>query len=254
MKTLLLFLFLPSLSFACLHADQNRIFPIGQSKLGLHVLEVYQTRSDSDYGAEWKCDGFHKIYNENHDVVHTDTLKTKGFFPQSSYINVIQMLFLKAHKMAKASNSFSLLTPKSLYFCGYVQDNADAKLTFDTINEKVFVQLISGKKHEITNVKNIRGLASSFLLFTNPEQQVVENLVSKLAPSLRVNSVRKFNMGQRQLTIVHVGIGQILRNGNGEYPEPQGYFLMKQISHVFDAIFFEDVLHHGSGFDFMIWE
>jgi hypothetical protein len=164
------------------------------------------------------------------------------------------MLFLKAHKMAKASRSLSLLNPKSLYFCDYVQDNAEAKLTFDTINEKVFVQLKSGKKHEIINIKNVRGLASNFLLFTNPDQHIAENLISKLAPALRVNSVRKFKMGERLLTIVHLGMGQIFSDAYGEYSKPKPFLSKQPLGNVFEALFFEDVLHHGSGFDFMIWE
>jgi intracellular sulfur oxidation DsrE/DsrF family protein len=241
--------------FACLHADQNRIFPIGQSDLGLHVLEVHQLRSDNDFKPVWKCKYYHKVYNEQQEVVHADTLDERGFFSENIYIQVAQLFFLRAHKIALTFNSLRLMNPDSIYFCDYSRVNPEAKVEFDTTKNTVYVRLISGKKYPITVLNKEHSISRNMLLATNDESEnSLEELVSKLAPMICANSVRKFKIGNRQLTIVHLGIGQILRNGNGDYPEPHGYFLKKQLSHVFDAIFFEEVMHHGSGFDFMIWE
>ena len=249
------FLFIYQHVFACLHADQNRIFPIGQSDLGLHVLEVNQLRSDNDFEPVWKCKYYHRVYNEQHHVVHSDTLDERGFFSENIYIQVVQLFFLRAHKIALTSDSFRLMKPKSIYFCDYARVNPEAKLEFDTIENTVYLRLISGKKYPITVLNTEHSISRNMMLATNDESEYsLADLVSKLGSMLRANSVRKFVIGNRQLTIVHLGIGQVLQNGNGEYPEPQGYFFKNQLSHVFDAIFFEEVMHHGSGFDFMIWE
>ena len=63
---LLLLLIQSELLSACLSADQNRIFPIGQSSKGWHVLEIQQSRNDADFKPIWQCVAYHKIYNEKH--------------------------------------------------------------------------------------------------------------------------------------------------------------------------------------------
>lgn len=242
-------------SLACLHADQNRIFPIGQSSKGLHVLEIHQSRDDEDFKPLWRCVAYHKIYNEKQEVKQSDSIQTMGYFPEGNYIKVIQSLFGKAQEIAKTNKTLKYLAPKSLYFCDYDRENTEAKLSFDITNDHVFVQLKSGKKHKITVLNETHWIGQDLL---NALGSIIDyepiNFAQFLQQSLCVNSVRKFMFGQKQLTIVHLGIGQEFSDEDGNFPKPSPYFSKEPFNSIFNSIFFENVLHHGYGFDFMIWE
>lgn len=251
---LLLLLIQSELLIACLSADQNRIFPIGQSSKGWHVLEIQQSRNDADFKPIWQCVAYHKIYNEKHEVKQADSIQTMGYFPEGNYIKVVQFLFGRALEIAKTNKSLKYLTPKSLYFCDYAHDNSEAKLSFDTINNRVYVQLISGKKHEIHVLKNENSIARDLLHARMEDENSDVNAALMFKDILCVNSVRKFNLGEKKLTVVHLGIGEFLSDANGNVPKPNPYFSKEPFNSIFNSIFFENVLHHGYGFDFMIWE
>lgn len=253
---LLLFLLLQIVPIsACLSADQNRIFPIGKSSKGWHVLEIHQARNDKDFKPIWNCVAYHKIYNETQELKHADSIETVGFFPEGNYITVVQHLFGKALELAKTNKTLKYVLPKSLYFCDYDRENPEAKLSFDIANDRIYVQLKSRKKHEITVLNETHWIGQDLL---NSLGSIIDyepiNFAQFLQQSLCVNSVRKFMFGQKQLTIVHLGIGQDFSDEDGNFPQPSPYFSKEPFNTLFNSIFFENVLHHGFGFDFMIWE
>lgn len=241
-------------TFGCLSADQNRIFPIGQSNKGWHVLEVQQSRNDADFKPIWQCVAYHKIYNEKHEVKQADSIQTLGYFPEGNYIKSVQFLFGKAIEIAKTNKTLKYLTPKSLYFCDYAHDNPEAKLSFDTLNNRTYVQLNSGKMHEVTVLRNDKSIARDLLHGRMEDENKQVNVAQMFQDILCINSVRKFNLGNKQLTIIHLGIGEFLSDANGNYPKPNPHFSKEPFNSIFNSIFFENVLHHGYGFDFMIWE
>lgn len=239
---------------ACLHADQNRIFPIGQSGKGIHVLEIHQSRDDEDFKPVWKCVAYHNIYNSKHELKHSDSIQTLGFFPEQNYLKSIQFLFGKALNIANNTKSLINAVPKSLYFCDYDQTNPEALLSFDTINNTVFVELKSGQKHAVHVLKSFGSVANDLLESITKDEAEIIHVARILRQALQVNSVRKFEIGNKKLTIVHLGIGQILADAYGNYSEPVPHFSQLPFNNLLNSLFFESVLHHGYGFDFMIWE
>jgi len=238
---------------ACLHADQNRIFPIGKSAKGWHVLELQKARFDEDFKPIWSAAAFHNIYNEKHELLISDSI---GFytFPENDHHKIYQFFLNEAIQLAKQEKSLIHVKPKSLYFCDFSHDNPEARLIFDTLKKQVFVQLISGKKHEITVLENQSFLDTDLMSIRMKDDHQSLNIAKIFQEILCVNSVRKFTLGNKQLTIVHLAFGEFLSDADGKIPEPQHHFSKQPFSTLLNQLFFEKVLHHGYGFDFMIWE
>jgi hypothetical protein len=254
-RILLFLIFLTQTTWisACLHADQNRIFPIGKSAKGWHVLELQKARFDEDFKPIWSATAFHNIYNEKHELLTSDSI---GFytFPENDHQKIYQFFLNEAIQLAKQEKSLIHVKPKSLYFCDFTRDNPEAKLSFDSINNKVFVQLISGNNHEINVIDGFKSFSDElFDMFRNDESKN-ELAMRLLCSKSLVSSVRKFTIGNKQLTIIHLAIGEFLSNADGNIPEPQPYFPKLPFNSLLNSLFFEPVLHHGYGFDFMIWE
>lgn len=241
-------------TFACLHADQNRIFPIGQSKLGLHVLELHQARGDDDFDAVWTFQAYHKIYDSKHNPVKSEDLGKELFFPEKDYLNKVNFYFSKVLLRSKSYDGFKPLQPKSLYFCDFDKTNPEASLSFDSLQKNMFVKLASGKKYEVTLLKKKGSIAEDLVNYFENEDGDQEEIIGFLSGFLCVNSVRKFELGSRKLCVVHLCIGTQLSNADGIIPPAKPYYYPKPFSVLANTIFFEDVLHHGNGFDFFIWE
>ena len=239
--------------FACLHADQNRIFPIGKSAKGWHVLELQKARFDEDFKPIWSATAFHNIYNEKHELLTSDSI---GFytFPENDHQKIYQFFLNETIQLAKQEKSLIQVKPKSLYFCDFSHDNPEANLIFDTLNKQVFVQLITGKKYEITTLGEQSFLNTDLISIRLEDNDKSINLAQIFQDILCVNSVRKFTIGNKQLTIIHLAIGEFLSDADGNIPEPKPYFSKLPFNSLMNSLFFEPVLHHGYGFDFMIWE
>jgi hypothetical protein len=238
---------------ACLHADQNRIFPIGQSSKGMHVLELQQARFDEDFKPIWSCIAYHNIYNRKHEIIHSDSIGMY-VFPEFEHNKIYEFFFNAALNKVKKEAGVTYVKPKSLYFCDFTHQSPEALLSFDTINNKVFVQLISGKKHEITTLGEQSFLETDLLSIRMDENDESTNFAKVFQDILCINSVRKFTIGNKQLTIIHLAIGEFLSDADGNIPEPKPHFSKFPFNTLITSLFFEPVLHHGYGFDFMIWE
>lgn len=238
----------------CLAASQARIFPIGFTNNGLVVFETHMGRGENfrDKNDEpemkpyWGGYTYLKVYDRNHKVISSVTLDTLRTFKEADYEKVVSGVYTKAVKIAEAYKGFKPVKPTAITFADYQLKCSLASIEFDTIRDKIEIRLKNKTRHPVTVLRDTASIASNLIsYFTGFETSVT---AKDLKNSLAINSVRQFKADGKKLTIVHLGTGNGV-GGNGK--EYEAKFAFNDIS---KSIFFEPVLHHGHGFDFIIWE
>jgi hypothetical protein len=126
-------------------------------------------------------------------------------------------------------------------------------LIFDTIQNKVIVEISNKTKSEVAVLFDSTSIASNVFEYLRPHLD--EFSASTIQHRLYLNSIRQFQVGDKKLTIVHIGAGQTMELANGDFYPPGKAFKAKfPFKELNESIFTECVLHHGHGFDFYIWE
>lgn len=247
--------------FGCLSASQNRLFPLGVTSAGLCVFETRLTRTEyMDEGNRayemnpgWLGVSFYKIYDKNHKEVYAEALDTFKLFGQDQYAKVLGPSFEKALLLAKKNQDYLAAKPVSLMFCDYQVAYGKTSLIFDTLQNKVMVEISNKTRSDVFVLFDSTSIASNVFEYLRPHLD--EYTASAIQHRLYLNSIRQFQLGDKKLTIVHIGAGQTMELANGDfYPPGKAYkakFPFKELS---ESIFTEQVLHHGHGFDFYIWE
>lgn len=255
-------LFLGFYANACMHALQNRIFPLGWCNKGWVVLETHLERnfmkSDTAPGSKvktgWRGIAYYKIYKDASHTVSSTLLDSVKLFDNGNYVVEVQKLVDKALVKAKLQKSFFEVAPQSIYYCDYTCNCSKVQLTFDTIQNQVWLQYPQGKKQEVTvlhkNAFILNQLFEDYFLFNNSGQI----LTTSLMQSLNVSSVRKFKAGTKELTIVHLGSGERMPISETEYEQGKEYPGSEPFNNLHNSVYHEPLLHHGRGFDFMITE
>jgi hypothetical protein len=256
---LLLFTLTTNSLSACLSASQNRLFPLGLSSKGLLVVETHLQRTeyyDKEKKTEkmekaWFGKSFFKIYDNNYKEVYSAIIDTIKLFQEYRYDSIINKTFMKGLDLAKAYPGFVAAKPTSITFCDYQPACSKAKLLFDTINNKVSIQLSNKIKYDVKVLFDSTSIASN--LFDNYADFDGAALSAKLfSGRLYISSVREFQVGNKKLIIVHLGSGQIFESAEG--PPRKEYKAKFTFTDINESVFKEPVLHHGHGCDFFIWE
>jgi hypothetical protein len=242
--------------FACLSASQNRLFPLGQTVKGLCVVEthLYRTEFREKYKKAWGGISYFKIYDKNYKEIYSSILDTIRLFEQHYYDSIIGKTFKKGFELAKTYPDFVSSKPISITFCDYQKSCSKAELLFDTINNKVSIQLSNMIKYDINILFDSTSIASNLLNYFGGFDDA--DLSAKaLVGNLYINSVRQFLIGNKKLTIVHIGSGQTFEFlEGGTYTAENEYKAKFAFTDISKSVFEEPVLHHGNGFDFFIWE
>jgi len=244
-------------AIACLSASQNRLFPLGQTAKGLLVVETHLHRDfymgKMEKSAAWAGISYFKIYDENYNEIHSEILDTIKQFEQKYYDSIIGRTFEKGLKTAKKYTDFISAKPVSISFCDYEQHCSKATLVFDTLQNEISVTLPNKIKHKVIPLWDSTSVASNVIEYYYGFDDG-ELSAKALKDNLCIDSVRQFQIGNKKLTIVHLGSGQKYMNADGiiipgkEYPAPFEFTTLS------NSVFNEPVLHHGTGFDFFIWE
>ena len=239
------------MSYACLSASQNRLFPLGYCSKGLVVVETHLHRGERmtdgvKMHPVWGGVSYLKIYDSNYKVIRSEVLDTIKTFENEDYDSIITNTFNKGLLLAKNIPDFLPAKPTSISFCDYQQSCSKASLSFDTIKNQIFVRLPNKVKYPVTVLFDSLSAASNLRNYFSGlyEEQVS---ASSLKNNLYINSVRQLQIGQRKLTIVHMGYGH-------PYPPNKEYKPDFPFDDINKSVFKEPVLHHGHGFDFFILE
>ncbi len=247
--------------FACLSASQNRLFPLGRSAMGLCVVETRLQRTEFNSKNDeilellpaWRGLAYFKIYDNNYNEVFTVLIDSIKLFRQEHYVKTIEDVVNKGMLIAKSQAVFLAAEPKSLSFCQYSDNCPNAKLYFDTKNNTVFTQLSNQKKYKIEALFNPTSIAANLLDYMSIFEDNNAVSAKSLKGNIYVNSVRQFQIGNKLLTLVHIGCGQ-----NYEYRNRKSHTSESEqnieFTNINKSVFEEPVLHHGHGFDFFIWE
>lgn len=276
MKQILFILLLLSTtksSFVCSSASQYRMFPLGQISTGLCVAETHLSRTDFienennndtinseeieldiELGTRWVGISYFKIYDDNYKEVYTETLDTM-MFEESAYDSIVDKTFQKGLKLAKQNPDFLVAKPISLAFCDYGENCSKAKLLFDTLNNKIHVQLQNKTAHYSKTLFDSTSMTSNFLKDYSNGFDDIDLSAKSFLGRLYINSVRQFQIGSKKLTIVHISTGQFLELADGgTEPTRKEYNPKFPFRYINKSVFEEPVLHHGHGFDFYVWE
>ncbi len=248
--------------FACLSASQNRLFPLGQTTKGLCVVETHLYRTEFrekdkkviDIKPAWRGISYFKIYDKNYKEIYAEIIDTIRLFEQHHYDSIIDKTFKKGLELAKTYPSFVSAKPTNIVFCDYQENCSKAQLLFDTINNKISIRLPTKIKYDVKILFDSTSIASNLLDYYGGFDEV--NISAKtFKGNLYINSVRQFQVGNKKLTVVHIGSGAAFELADGgTYPPGKEYKAKFAFTDINKSVFEEPVLHHGHGFDFYIWE
>lgn len=248
--------------FACLSASQNRQFPLGQTYKGLCVVETHLFRTEFrendkeviEMKPAWGGLSYFKIYDKNNKEVYSEIIDTIKLFKQHHYDSIIERSFKKGLSIAEKYPDFEFAKPTSLIFCDYQEKCSKAELQFDTINNKIRIRLPNKVAYDVNVLFDSTSIASNLLNYYSDFDDA-DFSAKSFKGNLYINSVRQFQFGNKQLTIVHIGSGQTFELAEGgTYPPGKEYEAEFAFTDINKSVFEEPVLHHGHGFDFFIWE
>lgn len=245
--------------FACLSASQSRIFPLGQTSKGLCVVETHLNRTeliekgkfDPKMETAWVGKSYFKIYDTNYKEIYSSILDTIRLFAEHHYDSIIGKTFRKGLELAKSYSDFVVAKPISITFCDYQKSCSKAVLEFDSVNNNISIQLANKIRYVLFDTTCITSNLFKYYVDLFDSDFTAQSLHEMLY----VNSVRQFLIGNKKLTIVHIGSGQKFEIDEGQtYPPGKEYKAKFAFTDINYSVFEEPVLHHGHGFDYFIWE
>jgi hypothetical protein len=202
----------------------------------------------------WGGVAYFKIYDEDLHEVHTELIDTIQQFKQLYYDSIIKLTFLKGLSLTKKLPDFVPAGPLNISFCNYNLSCAKATFVFDTIGNKVYLTRAGKGKNEIKVLFDSASIASNIVNYFGSFDDA-HPLSKAYMGSLFINSIREFQIGKRNLLIVHIGSGHKLGSAaEDDEASETGYETIVEFTSLETTVFEEAVLHHGHGFDFLIWE
>jgi hypothetical protein len=236
----------------CLAASQARIFPLGATANGLIVVETRLGRGENfgegDYDEMepyWRGICYLKVYDKNHNETASQILDTLKLVKEELLQTQIEAVFAKGMTAARRYNGFKPAKPLAMTFADYKEKCSMARILFDTVHNKIGVQLKNKTNYPITVLFKANSIASHLL---SAYGVTADSTAIALKGNLGISSVRQFAVNGKKITVVHLGTGTGFGADGQEY-KPKFAF-----NDIDKSVFLEPVLHHGNGFDYVIWE
>jgi len=254
LKLLFLLMLGSKASQGCNAADQYRLFPLGKASSGFVFVETHLYRTTDPKGnryempSKWFGESFLKLYDERHHLVSSRLLDSLSLTDKISNSRFIQNSFDKGLKLAKKMPGFIAAKPVYLSFCDFQQKCEEAELRVDTLKHILFVKLRSQKEYEVNVLKDTASIAGRYLQYYSGFNggQIDET-------DMDISSVRKYTIGVRTLTIVHLANGDKPNYVEGA-PKQTEYKPEVSFTRLENSVVHEPLLHHGHGFDFFMVE
>lgn len=246
-------------SWACSAADQYRLFPLGSSSSGFVFVETHLHRTDDPNGSryemasKWFGKSFLKVYDATHRLISSRPIDSLGLTDKETDPEFIKNSFAKGLALAKQLPGFVAAKPVYLSFCDFQQTCKEAELRVDTLKHALFVKLRSQKEYEVTILKDTTSIAGGYV-------QYYDNFNGGVLDysDIDISSVRKYTIGAKTMTIVHLANGDKPRytdeGAEGAPPkrkERTPDIAFHKLEH---SMVYEPLLHHGHGFDFFMVE
>lgn len=247
----------------CLAASQNRIFPIGIINDTVVVFETHLWRSintekdknkdDFDYSSHWRGITYLKKYSKTNKLIISKTIDTLTLFSEELYVETLSKSFNKSIETAITECDLELFEPVSLSFCDYQNKCNSLSVKVDNIKKGLYILLKNKKNKFPVNILKDSSSVASNIVRSNTS---FEGYFDEDSSFLDISSIRKFKAGKKSLIITHLGYGQRMASADGTSSFPEGieYKPKFQFNKLNKSIFIEPVMHHGNGFDFMIFE
>lgn len=243
-------------SWACSAADQYRLFPLGSSSSGFVFVETHLHRTDDPNGSryemasKWFGEGFLNVYDATHRLISSRLIDSLSLSDKETDPEFIKSSFAKGLVLAKQLPGFMAAKPLYLSFCDFQQACKEAELRVDTLKHALFVKLRNQKEYEVNVLKDTASVAGSFLrYYSNFNGGVIDYR------DIDISSVRRYSIGARTVTLVHLANGD-----KPKYTDKEGGSNRKEhrpevaFGKLEDSVVYEPLLHHGHGFDFFMVE
>lgn len=256
--------------FACLHAYQFKVFPVGTVGEEIITADFILERIDTYSGAKrykftnpsdkqemspmWVLKSFISVYDKNQKVIHNTALDT-SYIIDSEYGDSLNVMYMRAYAEIKSRHkSIEIFKINYFTFCEYQNQCAKVEIGYDTATLSNYF-ISDDKKYTVTAF-------SDTVYYAVPEQNPYPAEFSYFT----VNSVREYKNKKRTLLIAHICMGDALGvvyttdkklvgtkdENENEYvlsKEHEPDFKFKDIT---SATYDEPILHHGFGVDLFI--
>lgn len=254
LKLLFLLMLGSKASQGCNAADQYRLFPLGKASSGFVFVETHLYRTTDPKGnryempPKWFGESFLNTYDKNQKLISSQLIDSLNLEDKSTDRVFIENSFKKALALAKQLPGFVSAKPVYLSFCDFQQKCEEAKLRVDTLKHILFVKLRSQKEYEVNVLKDTASIAGRYLQYYSGFNggQIDET-------DMDISSVRKYTIGVRTLTIVHLANGDKPNYVEGA-PKRTEYKPEASFTRLENSVVHEPLLHHGHGFDFFMVE
>ncbi len=266
----ILLLFTSQGLFACLHAYQFKVFPVGTVGEEIITVDFMLTRIDTYTGAKqfkftnltekqemspmWILKSFISTYDKNQKIIRNTALDTT-YIIGSEYADSLSVMYKRAFAEIKATQkSIELFKPNSFTFCEYQNQCKKVEIGYDTATLSNYF-ISDDKKYTVTAF-------SDTVYYAVPHQNPYPAEFSYFT----VNSVRVYKNKKTTLLIAHICMGDAMGvtyttdeklvgtkdENENEYvlsKEHEADFKFKDITW---ATYDEPTLHHGFGVDLFI--
>lgn len=245
----LFFLLITADVMACGSAAQTRLLPLGGCEEGYVFYELQLRRFEymegKNYGLRWKGTGELCVYTAQYKKIKT--LSTDTFLLENkTYVQDLQPYFTGALKQCETLGGFVKAQPRYISMCDYQDKCKLVTLKTDTVTYNTSL-LYKNREYQVTLLQDTLSMASEYLHYFGHKNS---DGIFTYAP-LDVSSVRTYKIGDKELLVCYLGLGERLpydENGNTE-PAAE-YKPGFKFDRVANSVFAEPLLHHGHGFDF----
>ncbi len=256
-QLLLLFLLISGKEIqSCNAADQYRLFPLGSSSSGFVFVETHLYRTTDPKGnryempSKWFGESFLKTYDKNHRLISSKLIDSLSLADKGNDSQFIESSFKKGLLLAKKLPGFMAAKPVYLSYCDFQQTCEEAQLRIDTVKHLLFVKLRNQKEYGVTVLKDTTSIAGRYIQYYGHFNGGLIDYAD-----VDISSVRKYSIGTKTVTVVHLANGDKPQDAGEEgLPKRAEYKPNVAFNQLENSIVHEPLLHHGHGFDFFIVE
>ena len=241
---------------SCNAADQCRLFPLGESSSGYVFIETHLYRTTDPKGSryemasKWFGKSFLKIYDNTHRLISSSLIDSLDLSDKDTDHQFIQNSLKKGLSLAKKLPGFIAAKPVYLSYCDFQQKCEEAELRIDTLKHALFVKLRNQKEYDVNVLKDTTSVAGTYIrYYGNFNGGLIEY------EFISISSVRKYTIGAKTVTVVHLANGDRPQRADEEGGQKRAEYKPNvAFSRLENSVVHEPLLHHGHGFDFFIVE
>jgi len=245
------------ISFACLHAYQFKIFPVGVADNKIVTVDFkihradYVSNDDDEHRAMWFLYAFVSTYEQNQKLIEAipfDSIVVKS----DNYVEKLKEIYDVAFvKIQMSFPSIELFTPKYISFCDFQKKCKLIEVDIRTsISEDTYLISIDTATIKYKNKKYVLDILKDSLYYGFDEKFLYVDVDIQ---DFRISSYRIYKTKNVKLIVFHLATGDELhwRKEEDENPAKE-YTPDFPFNDIKNSVYTEPLLHHGYGFDAFI--